>query len=91
MPNDHEVLQSSDVRKDWDWSQFLAGYGLRERSLYSINEVIQRTGLGRTFIYRQIGNGSLSAVRIGRRTLIAAPDLVQFIEARRSVQTNEAA
>lgn len=81
---------SSLVATPKDWSQFLAGYGLT-KSLYSINELIALLGLGRTFIYQNIASGDLPIVKVGKRTLIAAPDIVQFIESRRLIQNKEAA
>lgn len=87
MPSEQEFSQSS---ADKDWSQFLAGYGLT-KSLYSINEVIERTGLGRTFIYQKIAAGELPIIKVGKRTLVAASDIVLFFELRHLVHTKEAA
>lgn len=80
----------SVVATSRDWSQFLAGYSLA-KSLYSINELIELMGLGRTFIYQKIASGDLPIVKVGKRTLVAAPDIVQFIESHRLVQNKEAA
>lgn len=46
---------------------------------YTINEVSEATGLGRTKIYELIGNGSLKSFKIGHRRLVRAVDLEALI------------
>lgn len=46
---------------------------------YRINDVCRETGLGRTTIYAAIKSGALPARKVGRRTLILAADLQQFL------------
>lgn len=50
------------------------------RLSYSIQEVSQITGIGRTKIYEAINKGVLPAKKYGRRTLILYSDLIQFVE-----------
>lgn len=59
-----------------------ADYGLN-KTLYSVNETLVLTDLGRTYLYRLINNGELPITKIGKRSLIAAPDLVRFLNSRR--------
>ena len=42
---------------------------------YSINDVIELLGIGRTTIYKLIGEGQLTRIKIGARTLIPAADV----------------
>ena len=46
---------------------------------FGIREVCEATGLGRTSIYRAIAVGSLAARKFGRRTVILATDLDNFL------------
>ena len=48
--------------------------------LLKIPEVVQATGYSRSFIYEQIGAGSLRAVRKGRTIRVRADDLKEWIE-----------
>lgn len=48
---------------------------------YSIPEAAKAAGISRTLIYRLIGDGSLQARKIGRRTVILAADLALFLNA----------
>ena len=47
---------------------------------YTIEGAMRATGLGRTKIYALIGDGSLSKVKIGSRTLIPAASLRALID-----------
>ena len=49
------------------------------RLSYSIEEVIELTGLGRTTLYQLIGQGELPSCKVGRRRLIRAADLEAFL------------
>lgn len=46
---------------------------------YTINEATEAVGLGRTTIYKLIAQGRLTAIKIGRRTLISAASLDELI------------
>jgi excisionase family DNA binding protein len=42
---------------------------------YSVRDVAEMLGLGRTTVYKLIGEGQLTRVKIGARTLIPAADV----------------
>ena len=56
----------------------------RERDIYrlahSISEVVKLTGVGRSVLYEQIGEGRLRIRKLGRRTLIFDADLKAWLE-----------
>lgn len=43
-----------------------------EKSFYTVAEIIEITGLGRTKIYEEINSNSLKAKKCGTRTLVTA-------------------
>lgn len=45
-----------------------------------INDAARQSGVGRTLIYRAIGEGELKARKIGRRTVIRVADLAAWID-----------
>lgn len=47
---------------------------------YRIDEAIQVSGLGRTFLYEHITSGQLRSVKIGGRRLILHDDLLAFLK-----------
>lgn len=51
-----------------------------EHLAYQLEEASEKSGIGRTKLYEAIRNGSLKAVKAGRRTLILATDLQSFLE-----------
>jgi len=53
---------------------------------HSIAEASARSGIGRTAIYELINSGQLPARKRGRRTLILAEDLQQFLASLPSVK-----
>ena len=46
---------------------------------YRIDEAVQASGLGRTFLYERIGSGELKSLKVGGRRLIMRSDLVEFL------------
>ena len=52
-----------------------------ERVFVSIRETTQILGLGRSTIYRMIGDNELATVKIGRRRLVKVEALKGFVEA----------
>ena len=57
-----------------------------EPLLVSVVEAAQRLGVGRTSLYGLLSSGELSAVRVGRRRLIAVADLVSYVDRIRGQQ-----
>lgn len=51
-----------------------------ERLAYTIPDASAVSGIGRTAIYELIGSGELTAIKIGRRTLVTAASLRRLIE-----------
>lgn len=51
---------------------------------YSIQELVQGLGIGRTKLYALLRQGRLKAIRIDKRTLVAAQDLDAFIDSLRA-------
>lgn len=47
---------------------------------FSISEVCQATGLGRTRIYKAINEGLLPAKKYGKRTIVLKADLEHFLK-----------
>lgn len=50
-----------------------------ERLLYSVPEVMERLSLSRSVIYELIRAGELHAVKVGRRRLISAKALDEYV------------
>lgn len=53
---------------------------MTNRIAYSVDEAATQSNLCRDKIYRAIREGNLRAVKAGRRTIIPAESLRQFIE-----------
>lgn len=51
------------------------------RDFLSVSDVVQKTGLGRTFIYNEMKQGRLLRRKFGRRTLIARVDFDAWLSA----------
>jgi excisionase family DNA binding protein len=51
------------------------------RLAYSISEVADITGVGRSILYQEIGEGRLRARKLGRRSLIFDDDLKAWLAA----------
>jgi excisionase family DNA binding protein len=61
-----------------------------EKLGYTIAEVCAAGGFGRTTAYGAIKAGSLRAVKVGRRTIILARDLEEFLLSLPPVTTKSA-
>jgi len=57
----------------------------RSRRLVPIEEAAHILGVGRSTIYILVGEGKLSRVHIGRRSLIDAASLERYVESLTSV------
>lgn len=53
---------------------------MSERLVYSIDETLQELGVARATLYRFINSGQLKTVRMGKRRLVAAAALREFLE-----------
>jgi excisionase family DNA binding protein len=53
---------------------------LRDTRAFSIEEVIERTGLSRTKLYEEIDSKHLVAKKCGNRTLVLESDLSRFLQ-----------
>jgi len=51
-----------------------------EKQAFSVKEVIAATGLGRNLIYELIQRGELKSIRAGRRILVPAWALEEFLK-----------
>jgi excisionase family DNA binding protein len=60
------------------------------RKSFTIPEVIRDTGTSRTTIYEEIKAGRLKARKLGRRTLILADDLQNWLAALPSMKSEVA-
>jgi excisionase family DNA binding protein len=52
-----------------------------EAQLFSIDEVMQRLGVGRNTVFNLLGSGELRSVKLGRRRMVSAQALRDFIAA----------
>ena len=46
---------------------------------YRIDEAVKASGLGRTFLYERIADGTLKSIKVGGRRLIMREDLMQYL------------
>ncbi|MFO0389953.1 MAG: helix-turn-helix domain-containing protein [Alphaproteobacteria bacterium] len=53
---------------------------LNDKALYSVTEVIELVGIGRTMLYKEIRAGRLKIRKCGKRTLILATELNRWLE-----------
>ena len=70
-------------------SQFLpcqdltpAAFGL-QKACYSVNETLHLTSISRTTLYALIKDRRLRPIKVGRKTLIGADDLVSLLSTLR--------
>ena len=61
------------------------------RLAYSIPQAVEATSVGRSLLYKQIKAGNLKTFKIGTRTLIAAEDLVAWLEQHKTRHSDDAA
>ena len=50
--------------------------------LIGTDDVGKRLGIGRTSVYVLFDRGDLTPIKIGRRTLVAASELAEYVENR---------
>lgn len=53
---------------------------MEDKAAFSINEVVNQSGLSRTTVYEAMNDGSLIARKHGRRVLILRADLLRWLE-----------
>jgi excisionase family DNA binding protein len=51
----------------------------KEKALYSIPEIIEMIGIGRTRLYQELNSGKLKAVKIGKRTCVTKASLEAWL------------
>jgi excisionase family DNA binding protein len=51
-----------------------------DQLLYTISDCCRLTAIGRTKLYELIGSGDLPTRKIGKRTVVAAADLQDWID-----------
>lgn len=54
-----------------------------DKLLFTVPEVAEMVGLGRSKLYELIAAGELESVRIGRATRVPASALIRFVEVLR--------
>jgi excisionase family DNA binding protein len=50
-----------------------------EKRLFSVENIMQMLGIGRTKVYQEMDSGRLRSVKVGRRRLVSAAALEEFI------------
>lgn len=50
-----------------------------QKLAYRIDEAVKASGLGRSFLYERMADGSLKSIKIGGRRLILRDDLLRFL------------
>jgi len=58
-----------------------------DQLLYSIGQCCRLAAIGRTKFYELIGSGEIPVRKVGKRTLVAAADLKQWVERIPAVET----
>lgn len=53
---------------------------MSQKLVYTVDETLQELGVARATLYRFINSGQLRTVRIGKRRLIAAKALEEFLD-----------
>lgn len=62
-----------------------------ERLSYTTDEACAATGLNRTALYREMVAGRIKTFKVGKRRMVSARALREFIEAREKAATSGAA
>lgn len=62
-----------------------------EKVGYSVEETMQATGLGRSTVYELLGSGELESIKVGRRRIVPADAITQFMNAKRAATADKAA
>lgn len=57
-----------------------SGYPTPTKAAYSITEFCDLTSLGRSRVFEEIREKRLRAVKVGRRTLIPAPEVTAWLQ-----------
>jgi len=73
------VLSSADVDARHIGAADPRAFGL-VKAAYSVREVAELLGIGRTSLYAAVSRGELKRVKLGKRTLFCAADLAAFLE-----------
>ena len=68
-----------------------APFGTVPDRLLSIDEAASALGIGRSRLYNEVGAGRLRSIKIGRRRLVAAGSIADFIAATPAIETPGAA
>lgn len=59
------------------------------RLLYPVHEAAEQLGIQRTSLYELLKGGELERVKIGRRTLITAESLTEYVDRLRVAAADE--
>jgi excisionase family DNA binding protein len=54
------------------------------KAAYSVNETLALLSIGRTSLYRLVQKGDLPVAKLGKKTLITAPDIAKLLTKLRS-------
>ena len=60
----------------------LSGPQIEQNHLMTPEEVRERLGVSRTYVYRMLAAGTIRSVRVGRLRRVRPADLEQYIKAR---------
>ena len=76
--------------KKMNWHKINSEALLGRIKLISINEACELLGISRPTIYRIIKNGTLTLVKIGRRSLLSLSELQSYVENLKYVSNEKA-
>ncbi|OJY78186.1 MAG: hypothetical protein BGP18_05075 [Stenotrophomonas sp. 69-14] len=63
----------------------------KEKLSYNVDEALAATGLNRNALYRAISKSEIKTFKVGKRRMVSARALREFIEAREKAATSGAA
>jgi len=63
----------------------------KEKLSYNVDEALAATGLNRNALYRAISANQIKTFKVGKRRMVSARALREFIEAREKESSNAAA